>query len=101
MNDGSDCKPLDWDALTNNTGTNPTWPPTRYETYRYEIERAPENIVMPNQTIYNDAGVASNQTEENGHAQCFQGTPPVIPGYNYFPAAVRDLSLLKDRRILP
>ncbi len=90
------CKPADWDGIT-----GAGWPPTRYETYRYEIERAPESIVMPNQTIYNDAGVASNQTAENGHAQCFKATPPVIPGYNYFPAAVRDLTLLKDRRIMP
>ncbi len=91
------CKPLDWDGVTSAAD----WPPTRYDTYRYEIERAPESIVMPNQTIYNDAGVASNQTAENGHAQCFKATPPVIPGYNYFPAAVRDLTLLKDRRIMP
>ncbi len=56
---------------------------------------------MPNQTIYDSSGAAITQTAENGHAQCFQGTPPVIPGYNYFPAAVRDLSLLGDRRIMP
>ncbi len=56
---------------------------------------------MPNQTIYDASGAVSTQTAENGHAQCFKGTPPVIPGYNYYPAAVRDLSLLQDRRIMP
>ena len=96
LNTNPSCKPTDWDGVT-----EAGWPPTRYETYRYEIERAPESIVMPDQAIYNDAGVASNVTAENGHTQCFQGTPPVIPGYNYYPAAVRDLSLLGDRRIMP
>jgi Flp pilus assembly protein TadG len=90
------CKPADWDGVT-----GAGWPPTRYETYRYEIETAPETIVMPNQTIYDASGVAITQTAENGHDQCFKGTPPVIPGYNYFPAAVRDLTLLNDRRIMP
>ena len=90
------CKPADWDGVT---GVG--WPPTRYETYRYEIERSPEAIVMPNQTIYDASGNAITQTAENGHDQCFKGTPPVIPGYNYYPAAVRDLSLLQDRRIMP
>ncbi|MCH7544163.1 MAG: hypothetical protein IIB65_11060, partial [Proteobacteria bacterium] len=37
------CKPADWDGVTGAAG----WPPTRYETYRYEIERTPEAIVMP------------------------------------------------------
>ena len=32
---------------------------------------------------------------------CLGPTPPVIPDYNYFPDAVRDLTLLKDRRIMP
>jgi Flp pilus assembly protein TadG len=91
------CKPGDWDATTGSAG----WPPTRYQTYRYEIERTPEVIVEPNQTIYDTAGNAVETTEEDGHAQCFQGTPPPIPGYNYFPAKVRDLKLLGDRRVLP
>ena len=90
------CKPADWDGVT-----GAGWPPTRYETYRYEIERAPDAIVMPNQTIYDASGNAITQTAENGHDQCFKGTPPVIPDYNYFPAAVRDLTLLNDRRIMP
>ncbi|MCH7710809.1 MAG: hypothetical protein IH903_04155 [Proteobacteria bacterium] len=89
---------MDWNGVTGGAG----WPPTRYETYRYEIERAPEAIVMPNQNIYDASGNAITQTKENGHDQCFKGdTSPVIPGYNYFPAAVRDLSLLQDRRIMP
>ena len=91
------CKPADWDALTGATG----WPPTRYETYRYEIERTPENVVMPGQTIYDVAGNPVETTEENGHAQCFQGTPPPMPGYDYFPTKARDLKLLDDRRIMP
>ncbi len=91
------CKPADWDAST----ANASWPPTRYQTYRYELERTPEVIVEPNQTIYDVAGNAVAATEEDGHAQCFQGTPPPIPGYNYFPGKVRDLTLLGDRRILP
>ncbi|MCH9051888.1 MAG: hypothetical protein IIA72_12515 [Proteobacteria bacterium] len=104
LNDGSDCKPIDWDSVTNNTGANPTWPPTRYETYRYEIESAPESIVREDHAIYNDAGALSlKQTAENGIAECFLGTPPVLspPSYNYFPDTVRDLRLLKDRRIMP
>jgi Flp pilus assembly protein TadG len=91
------CKPGDWDALTGTAN----WPPTRYQTYRYELERTPEVIVEPNQTIYDVAGNAVETTEEDGHTQCFQGTPPPIPGYNYFPAKVRDLKLLGDRRVLP
>ena len=99
------CKPTDWDSVTNNTGANPTWPPTRYETYRYEIERTPENIVRTGQDIYNDIDPlpTGSQTAENGIAECFLGTPPVLspPSYNYFPDTVRDLRLLKDRRIMP
>ena len=93
-----DWKPTDWDSVTNAVG----WPPTRYETYRYEIERSPEAIVMPNQTIYDSNGNKLPPTTEDGHAQCFQGpTRPVIPGYNYYPSQVRDLALLNDRRVLP
>ncbi len=91
------CKPADWGALTGGAG----WPPTRYEVYRYELERTPDAIVMPAQTIYDSGGNPVNMTEENGHTQCFQGTPPPIPGYNYYPAKVRDLTLLGDRRIMP
>ena len=94
------CKPADWDGVTGAAG----WPPTRYETYRYEIERTPEAIVMPSliQNIYHPTdGNLITKTKEYGKDQCFQGTPPVIPDYNYFPAAVRDLTLLKDRRIMP
>ena len=91
------CKPADWDALTGAAG----WPPTRYEVYRYELEQTPENVVMPGQTIYKAQGNPVGTTEENGHAQCFLGTPPPIPGYNYYPGKVRDLALLGDRRVLP
>ncbi len=91
------CKPADWDAVTNAAD----WPPTRYEIYRYELEREPETIVMPAQTIYDSAGNPNGTTAENGHAQCFQGTPPEIPGYSYYPDKVRDLTLLGDRRVLP
>ncbi len=90
------CKPADWDAVTGAAD----WPPTRYEIYRYELEREPEAIVMPAQTIYDSAGNPNGTTAENGHAQCFQGTPPEIPGYSYYPDKVRDLTLLGDRRVL-
>ncbi len=91
------CKPADWDAITNAV----SWPPTRYEFYRYELEREPEAIVTPGQTIYDSGGTPNGTTAENGHAQCFQGTPPEIPGYNYYPDTVRDLALLGDRRVMP
>ncbi len=90
------CKPADWAGITGGTG----WPPTRYEVYRYEIERLPEVIVTPGQTIYDAGGNPVETTAENGHSQCFQGTPPDIPGYNYYPAKVRDATLLDDRRIV-
>jgi hypothetical protein len=92
------CKPAGWDART---GGAP-WPPSRYETYRYEIEQSPDEIVATGRDIYNADGSDSGfDTTENGQAECFQGTPPEIPGYNYFPAMAKDLTLLGDRRILP
>ena len=91
------CKPADWDALTGAAG----WPPTRYEVYRYELEQTPDVIVDPGQTIYDAGGTAVATTAENGHTQCFLGTPPPIPGYNYYPGKARDLALLGDRRVLP
>ncbi len=97
QNTNPTCKPAGWDAMT---GSAP-WPPTRYQTYRYEIEQAPNEIVDPGQTIYDAAGNALATTSENGQTECFQGTPPAIPGYNYFPAMAKDLTLLGDRRILP
>ncbi len=96
LNSNASCKPSDWGALTLGA-----WPPTRYEVYRYELERTPEEIVMPGQTIYDASGNPVDTTAENGHTQCFQGTPPAIPGYNYYPAKVRDLTLLTDRRVMP
>ncbi|MCH7692767.1 MAG: hypothetical protein IID50_04905, partial [Proteobacteria bacterium] len=91
------CKPADWDALTGAAG----WPPTRYEVYRYELEQTPDVMVEPAQTIYDAGGTAVATTVENGQTQCFLGTPPPIPGYNYYPGKVRDLALLGDRRVLP
>ncbi len=91
------CKPADWDGITGAA----SWPPTRYEVYRYELERMPEVVVTPGQTIYDTSGNPVETTAENGHTQCFQGTPPDIPGYNSFPAKVRDATLLGDRRVLP
>ena len=97
-------KPSDWDAVTSGV----PWPPTRYETYRYEIERTPESIVMPNKQIYDDADNPVQTTAEDGHQQCFQGTPPAIPDCGgidqmecYYPDKVRDLRLLRDRRVMP
>ena len=99
-------KPSDWNVVTNNAG----WPPTRYDTYRYEIERtpAPDAVVMPGKPLYDkvtglpivDAGGNPIKTAENGHQQCFQGTPPTYPVYEYYPDKVRDLRLLKDRRVM-
>ncbi len=97
QNTNSTCKPAGWDAMT---GSAP-WPPTRYQTYRYEIEQSPNEIVDPGQTIYDAAGNPVETTTENGQTECFQGTPPEIPGYSYFPAMANDLTLLGDRRIMP
>ncbi len=97
---GQICKPADWDGITGFA----KWPPTRFEVYRYELEKPVlgGQIVMPGQDIYDDSGtMTSYKTQENGHSQCFQGTPPDIPGYNYYPAKVRDEKLLGDRRVLP
>ncbi len=58
-------------------------------------------MVTPSKTVYDASGTAVGVTAENGHAQCFQATPPDIPGYNYYPSQVRDLELLGDRRVLP
>ena len=91
------CKPADWDVVTSAA----SWPPKRFEVYRYELERQPEAIVIPAQTVYDSSGAPVATTAENGHAECFQGTPPEIPGYNHYPAKKRDLTLLADRRILP
>ncbi len=97
-------KPSDWDAVTNGAD----WPPTRYDTYRYELERTPDAVVMPGKPLYDkvtglpimDSGGNPVMTAENGHQQCFQGTPPTYPTYNYYPDKVRDLRLLKDRRVM-
>ncbi len=91
------CKPADWDGVTGGAG----WPPTRYEVYRYELERAPDAVVSPGQTIYDSGGSPVETTAEDGRAQCYQGTPPPIPGYSYYPASNYDEALLGDRRILP
>jgi hypothetical protein len=108
-NQDGDWKPADWDAVTGNTVANPTWPPTRYETYRYELERTPDAIVTTNQQIYDentglpllDSNGNLITTKENGHQECFQGTPPEYPIYEYYPDQGRDLRLLYDRRIMP
>lgn len=75
----------------------PGWPAgaavTRYNVYRYEIEKG--HIVEPGQPI-NPSGT----TTEDGSPQCFRGTPPVND-YTYLDDFARDLDLLRDRRILP
>ncbi len=86
----------------------PLWPgdsqatgPTRFEVYRYEVERgAPDSIVTPGKQIVDAGGNPVATTAENGHAQCFQGTPPVN-GYNYYPDRNLGVNLLKDRRLFP
>ena len=96
----NDWKPADWDTVTDNTVANPTWPPTRYETYRYEIET--NSIVTENKPIYQDDGTTTVSTKENGRQQCYTGFPePKIPGYNYFPGKDRNKALLGDRRVFP
>ncbi len=97
QNTNPSCKPSDWDSVSGST----PWPPTRYETYRYELESTPESVVTPSKTIYDAGGKPVAKTAENGRAQCFQGTSPAIPGYDYFPVKQRDLTLLQDRRIMP
>ena len=93
-----DWKPADWNTVTGGTIANPTWPPTRYDTYRYELE-AP-SIVTENKPIY--GGNPGDETAENGGAQCYNGSPaPEIPGYNYFPGQDRNKALLGDRRVFP
>ena len=98
----NDWKPADWDVVTNNTGLNPTWPPTRYETYRYELETNSIVNNSPSQDIYQEDGTTNDKTAEDGGAQCYTGSPPPeIPGYNYFPGQDRDKALLDDRRVFP
>ncbi len=84
-------KPADW------PGGSANWPPTRYETYRYETE-AP-SIVTPNKPIY--GGAPNVKTAEYGGPQCYTGSPvPEIPGYYYFPEEERNKALLGDRRVI-
>ncbi len=94
-----DWKPADWYDVTGGAD----WPPTRYETYRYELESPPPaDIVSPGQDIYDAGGtMLSDKTKEQGRTECFQGNPPEMPGYNYYPDTVRDLALLGDRRVMP
>ena len=117
-NENATCDPgAVWFSVT---GT--TWPPvdpvnprkpTRYEIYRYELEKTPvDAVVMPDQTIYDkvtglplmDSATPPPplKTAENGHQQCFQpqGAPTEYPIYEYYPDQVRDLRLLKDRRVM-
>lgn len=113
------CKPADWVAVTGaGLFTPAAWPPTRYETYRYEIERTPPTaIVTKNKVILAcpdgdidcpAGGLPAVQTSEDGTTSapsglgCYLGTQPAIPGYNYFANDKKlDLALLRDRRIFP
>ena len=88
--------------MTGNTGANPTWPPTRYETYRYELETNSIVSTSPSQDIYQADGATNDETAEDGGPQCYTGNPaPEIPGYDYFPGQERDKALLGDRRVFP
>ncbi len=92
-----DCKPVDWPVTAD-------WPPSRYDTYRYEVEMGnPDTVVTAGNTIFKPDGSNSGfTTAEDGHQQCFQGDKPDIPGYYYFPEKKRDSRLLEhDRRIMP
>ncbi len=110
------CKPVDWDATTSGATTGPApWPPSRYDTYRYELESTTGpggnslvqmGAVVPacpaGTTGCSAGGDPATTTEEIGGVQCFTGTPPDIPGYEYFDNdRKRNLALLKDRRVLP
>ncbi len=88
------CRPTDWPATA--------WPPSRYDTYRYEIEKGtPDTIVTADKTIFKDGTDSGFKTAEDGHQQCFQGNKPEYPTYEYFPGKKRDLRLLDDRKIMP
>ncbi len=104
-NKDGDWKPEFWDAVTGGTPANPTWPPTRYHTYRYEIEAGPPPSIVSNspaQDIYDENGVIEGTTAEYGGPQCYTGSPaPEVPGYDYFPGQNRDKALLGDRRVFP
>ncbi|MCH8097787.1 MAG: hypothetical protein IID53_11990 [Proteobacteria bacterium] len=103
-NKDDDWKPADWDTVTGGTPANPTWPPTRYDTYRYEIESTPVSIVSdsPPQPIYTADGTPDGSTGENGGPQCYTGDEvPGVPGYNYFPGQERNKALFGDRRVFP
>ncbi len=86
----------------------PLWPgdslatgPTRFEVYRYEIEKGvPDSVVMPGQKIMDGGGKPVATTAENGHVQCFRGNAPVNT-YDFFPGRRRDAALLRDRRVFP
>lgn len=98
-------------------GTAPTTP-TRYETYRYELETTPpgsttlpNSVVEAGQTIINGAKKANTTTENGGvpppsGKECYSGTPP-SDGISYLGAndglnadgSVKT-SLLNDRRVM-
>lgn len=100
-------------------GTAPTTP-TRYETYRYELETTPpgsttypNSVVETGQTIIGGAKNASTTTENGGvpppsgaKNECYSGTPP-SDGISYLgandglnPDGSVKTSLLNDRRVL-
>jgi hypothetical protein len=88
------------------------WPPTYFETYRFEIEvaNAPytHSIVEPSTSgpnIYDATGNLVATTTEEGIVDgttpndCYEGpTPPAE--YEFWPAGEINLDLLQDRRIL-
>ena len=105
QNTNPKCRPAGWDVTTKTIWPPDLFPPrnpTRYEIYRYELERTPiDAVVRPDQAIFKPDGTDSGfTTKENGRQQCFQPKPPTYPIYEYFPGQVRDLRLLKDRRVM-
>lgn len=74
-----------------------SWPPTRFQVYRYEAEQ--NSIVQPGQPITNLVP-PDTTTLEDGKTQCFQGTPPVNT-YDFFSDMAFDIDLLFDRRVFP
>lgn len=102
--DGGDgWRPPGWNnSFLGNTDNTPT----RYQTYRYEIEMIPDEIVVPSNDIWASGADRATeppiaQTSENGNKQCFNG--PVTDDESMLPETDPEAianKLFKDRRII-
>lgn len=79
-------KPADWPV---------GMPRTRYNIYRYEIER--NQTVSPNVNIPEPG---TTKTAEEGTPQCFSGSVP-SDGIDWLNDQTKDLRLLRDPRVMP